>query len=175
MSVSASAQLSAIKLIAFDVDGVLTDGSLLIGDDGREFKRFHVRDGLAISAALSLGVRVGFISGRASRAVTLRAAELGMKLVVQGTTNKREALETLCQEANVLPEESAFVGDDLQDLPALLRCGYPIAVADAAAEVKAAARHLTKASGGQAVAREVVEHILRAQKRWDEFVERFGL
>lgn len=172
---TSSAPVNAIKLIAFDIDGVLTDGSIYLDDSGREFKRFHVRDGMAIAAALSLGVRVGFISGRASRAVTLRAAELGMKLVVQGTTNKCEALETLCQEANVLPEESAFVGDDLQDLPAMLHCGYPIAVADAAPEVRAAARHITKAAGGQAVAREVVEHILRAQNRWDEFVERFGL
>jgi len=166
---------ATVKLIAFDIDGVLTDGSLFITDDGREFKRFHVRDGLAISAALSLGLRVGFISGRASRAVTLRAQELGMKLLVQGTTDKRVALETLCQQADILPEDSAFVGDDLQDLPALLRCGYPIAVADAVPEVKAAARHVTKAPGGQAVAREVIEHLLRAQNRWDEFVERFGL
>jgi 3-deoxy-D-manno-octulosonate 8-phosphate phosphatase (KDO 8-P phosphatase) len=167
--------LAAIKLVVLDVDGVLTDGRIVIDDRGGECKNFHVRDGLAIRAAMDVGLRVGVLSGRTSRATALRMEELGVDLCIQGSAHKAVGLETLCQRAGVLPEESAYVGDDLVDLPALVRCGYPIAVADAISQVRAVARYVTAARGGHAAAREAIEHILMAQGRWDEVVERFGV
>ena len=170
-----TAELAAIKLIIFDVDGVLTDGQIVIDARGVESKHFHVRDGFAIKAAMAMGLRVGILSGRTSRATALRVEELGVDLCLQGAADKAVGIETLCQKAGVLPEEAAYVGDDLIDLPALMRCGYPIAVADAVSQVRAAARYVTEAPGGRAAAREAIEHILSAQGRWDEVIERFGV
>lgn len=164
-----------IKLIVFDVDGVLTDGSIIVDSEGRELKRFHVRDGFAIKAAMGVGLKVGVISGRASRTVTLRMADLGVDLVMQGCAGKAAAFETLCQRADVLPEQAAFVGDDLIDLPAMLRCGYPMAVANAVEQVRSAAAYVTAAPGGHAAAREAIEHVLTAQGLWDQVVERYGM
>jgi 3-deoxy-D-manno-octulosonate 8-phosphate phosphatase (KDO 8-P phosphatase) len=118
---------------------------------------------------------VGVISGRASRTVTLRMADLGVDLVMQGCGNKAVAFETLCQRAGVLPEQAAFVGDDLIDLPAMLRCGYPMAVANAVEQVRAAAAYVTTAPGGHAAAREAIEHVLLAQGLWDQVVEQYGM
>ena len=168
-------ETNAIRLVVFDVDGVLTDGSIIIDDRGIESKRFHVHDGFAIRAAMSIGIHVAILTGRSSRAVTHRARELGMTLLVQGHKNKGIGLETLCQRVGVEMEESAFVGDDLNDLPALLRCGYPIAVADAVAEVREVARYVTTAAGGAGAAREAVEHLLKRDGRWEEVMERFGI
>ena len=167
--------LPPIKLIIFDVDGVLTDGSIIISDDGVESKRFHARDGLAIKAAMAAGLKVAVLTARASRALTLRMVEIGVDLVVQRAPSKVIGLETLCQRAGVMPEEVAYVGDDLVDLPVMVRCAYPIAVADAVDEVRAEARYVTTARGGHGAAREAIEHILKAQNRWDEVVERYGI
>jgi len=167
--------LPPIRLIIFDVDGVLTDGSIIISDSGVESKRFNVRDGLAIRAAMACGLKVGILTSRASRALTLRTVEIGVDLVVQRAPNKVIGLETLCQRAGVMPEEAAYVGDDLVDLPAMLRCAYPIAVADAVEEVKAEASYVTSARGGHGAAREAIEHILKEQNKWDEVVERYGI
>ncbi len=164
-----------IKLIVLDVDGVLTDGSILINDDGIETKRFHVRDGFAIKAAMSLGIKVGVITGRTTRAVNLRMTELGVDLVMQGIADKGQAFESLCAMAGVLPEDAAFVGDDLVDLPAMLKCGYPLAVADAPEEVQGVANYITQAKGGHAAVREAIEHLLRREDRWDEIVEQYGI
>ena len=164
-----------IKLIVFDVDGVLTDGSIMIDGTGGEYKRFHTRDGFAIRAAMSVGLKIGVISGRASRAVTARMGELGVDLLMQGVKNKSVAFETLCQQAEVLPEDAAYVGDDLIDLPAMLRCGYPMAVGDAPEEVKAAAKYVTTITGGRGAAREAIEHILKAQDQWDDVVDQYGI
>jgi YrbI family 3-deoxy-D-manno-octulosonate 8-phosphate phosphatase len=162
-------------LIVLDVDGVLTDGQIVLDDRGAETKHFHVRDGLAIKGAMAVGLRVGVLSSRTGRATATRMEELGVELCMQGCAHKAVGFETICQRAGVLPEEAAYVGDDLVDLPAMVRCGYPIAVADAVAQVRAAARYITTAHGGHAAAREAIEHILIAQGRWDEVVERFGV
>ena len=167
--------LPPIRLIIFDVDGVLTDGSIIISDSGVESKRFHARDGLAMKAAMASGLKVGILTSRASRALTLRMAEIGVDLVVQRAPNKVIGLETLCQRAGVMPEAAAYVGDDLVDLAAMVRCAYPIAVADAVDEIKAEARYVTAARGGHDAARQAIEHILKAQNKWDEVVERYGI
>lgn len=164
-----------IKFIIFDVDGVLTDGSIILNDRGEESKAFYVRDGFAIRAALSVGLRVGVLTGRSSRAVSLRMREMGVELLLQGLRDKVVGLETLCQRAGVLPEEAAYVGDDLIDLPAMLRCGYRIAVADAAEEVKAEAHFITARGGGRGAARDAIEHVLKFQGRWEEVLEQLGL
>lgn len=168
-------ETSNIKMIIFDVDGVLTDGTILIDDHGVETKRFHVRDGMAIRVAQQMGLKVAALTSRTTRAVSLRLGELGVDPVLQGATDKAVGLETICRKAGVLPEQCAYVGDDLLDLPALLRCGLPVAVADAAEEVKAEAKHVTAAPGGHGAAREVIEHILKAQGRWDDMLKQYGV
>lgn len=168
-------EAAQIKLIVFDVDGVLTDGRILIDGRGMESKSFYVRDGLAIRTAMAMGLKVGVLSGRASTCVTLRMSELGVALVSQGTKDKAIGLETICQQANVDLEQTAYVGDDLLDLPAMLRCGYAIAVADAVQEVREEARYVTSAAGGRGAARDAIEHILKTQGRWDEVVEQYGV
>ena len=162
-----------IKLLVFDVDGVLTDGSIIVDDNGVESKRFHVRDGFAIKAAMRLGLRIGVITGRSTRAVKARMTELGIDLLIQGADNKAVALAAMCERAGVTPDQTAYVGDDLIDLPAMLRCGYPIAVADAAEEVRAVASYVTATPGGRAAARDAVEHILKAQGLWAQIVDRY--
>ncbi|MBI1335867.1 MAG: HAD-IIIA family hydrolase [Phycisphaera sp.] len=166
---------TAVKLICLDVDGVLTDGSIIVNDLGQETKRFFVRDGFAIRAAMSMGIQVGVITGRSSRCVNHRLEELGVSLVMQGQHDKRIALETLCQRAGVDLSQSAYLGDDLIDLPALMRCGYPMAVADAVEEVREVAKYVTQAPGGRGAVREAVDHILKQQGRWDELLERYGV
>lgn len=166
---------AAIKLLVLDVDGTLTDGGLYFDSAGGEMKKFHVRDGLAITAAMACGLKVGVISARQSPIVERRMAELGVTLLMQGQRDKKIAFETLCQQAGVLPEEAAYMGDDLLDLPAMVMCGYAIAVADAAAEVRYAAHHTTQLPGGRAAVREAIEHLLRQQGRWDAVVDRYAI
>jgi 3-deoxy-D-manno-octulosonate 8-phosphate phosphatase (KDO 8-P phosphatase) len=167
--------LSNIALIIFDVDGVLTDGSIIVDDHGIESKRFHVRDGFAIKAAARVGLKVGVITGRSSRVVTLRMGELGVDLFVQGAKDKGAAFEQLCDRSGVEAGHAAYMGDDLIDLPAMMRCGLPLAVADAVPEVKQIARHTTHAAGGHGAAREAIEYILKAQHKWAKVVEMYAM
>lgn len=167
--------LKRIQMIVFDVDGVLTDGSIMIDDAGVETKRFHVRDGSGFAAALHVGLKLGVITGRASRVVNLRMAELRVPYLLQHCKNKAQGLETICVQASVLPENCAYLGDDLIDLPAMLRCGYRMAVADAAAEVRGEAHYVTHTRGGHGAAREAIEHIIKAQGKWETVLERYGI
>lgn len=162
-----------IKMIVLDVDGVLTDGSILVDDDGREHKRFYVRDGFAMKAAVSLGLKVGVITGRASRSVTSRMNELGVEFYMHRVKDKGAAIEAMAAKAGVAVNEIAYVGDDLIDLPAMRRCGYPMAVGDAAEEVRAAAVYVTQNRGGRGAVREAIEHLLKAQGKWAELTERY--
>jgi 3-deoxy-D-manno-octulosonate 8-phosphate phosphatase (KDO 8-P phosphatase) len=159
---------SDVTLLCLDVDGVLTDGGIHIDDHGVETKRFHVRDGAGIRMWRRLGGEVAVITGRRSGSLRHRLAELGVRHVVQGAGHKGEALEELCAELRVEPRRCAMIGDDLPDLPALRVCGYPMAVFDAAAEVKALAQFVTVRPGGVGAVREAIEHLLRAQGRWAE-------
>ncbi|MEX2214550.1 MAG: HAD-IIIA family hydrolase [Phycisphaeraceae bacterium] len=165
----------SISFLIFDVDGVLTDGAIQFDDHGTETKSFHVRDGFAMRAAMRLGIKIGILTGRSSQCVTLRMDELGIDLLMQGSKNKAIGLETLCQQAGVEMSETAFMGDDIPDLPAMLRCGYKIAPADAAAEVRSIADFVTQTPGGKGAAREAIEHILKAQDKWEDVLEEFGI
>jgi YrbI family 3-deoxy-D-manno-octulosonate 8-phosphate phosphatase len=164
-----------IRLLLLDVDGVLTDGSIIIDDHGRQIQRFHVRDGLGIKAWQRCGLSVGLLTARRSRAVTHRANELGITLIAQGAASKLVTFENICRRAQVTAEEVAYIGDDLADLPVLCRVGYPIAVADAADEVRQVAHYTTRARGGRGAVREAVEHMLRGMELWDGVVESYGL
>ena len=167
--------LKDVKLLILDVDGVLTDGSIFIDESGRETKRFHVRDGLGITAWLQCGYEIAILSSRISRAVTHRATELGIQRIEQGVAEKHIGLENLCRNVGVDAEEVAYLGDDLADLPALCRVGYLMAVADAAPEVQQVASFITGRPGGSGAVREAVEHMLHELGRWDEVLEHYGL
>jgi len=152
----------AIELILSDVDGVMTDGTVLLFPDGIEAKAFHVRDGLGIALAHRAGLRTGLVSGRSSESVTRRAAELGMAVVRQGVKDKGAALREVLAEQGLTARQVAYIGDDINDLPILGEVGLSAAPADAVFEVKAQVYMITEARGGQGCVREFVEAILRA-------------
>ena len=153
-----------IRLLVLDVDGVLTDGRLYFGADGENLKVFDVRDGAGLVAVQRAGISVAIVSGRNSPAVDRRAAELGIRLVRQGATDKAHALETLAARLGAAREEVACVGDDTPDLPMLRRAGLAIAVADAHAEIIAAADWVTTRKGGRGAVREVCDLLLHARQ-----------
>ena len=169
-----AARAAAVRLLLLDVDGVLTDGSVIYADDGSELKRFHVRDGSGLKLWHAAGKRSAIVSGRQSAAVERRAAELGIGPVLQGRDDKLAALAEVLAATGLTPEEVCAVGDDLPDLPVLRRCGLAVAVADACPEVRAAAAYVTAAPGGRGAVREAVEWLLKAQGRWDELTARFA-
>jgi 3-deoxy-D-manno-octulosonate 8-phosphate phosphatase (KDO 8-P phosphatase) len=152
-----------IELLGLDVDGVLTDGSIYLDDDGRETKRFNVRDGFGIRLWQKMGFRVAIITGRSGRAVQHRAAELGIELLTQGAADKVAAAEALAEETGLRLDQMAYLGDDWPDLRILRRVGYPMAVADANPRVLAVSAFTTTRPGGHGAAREAVEHLLHAK------------
>jgi 3-deoxy-D-manno-octulosonate 8-phosphate phosphatase (KDO 8-P phosphatase) len=158
----------ALRVLLFDVDGVLTDGGVYIDADGREIKRFSIKDGAGISAASKCGLITGILSARASAATNARAAELGMKIVLQGVANKRQAFTDLLASHNVTAAEVAYMGDDLVDLSVLGQAGLAGCPSDAAAEVIAASHWTSRHGGGQGAAREFIEVILKARGQWDD-------
>jgi 3-deoxy-D-manno-octulosonate 8-phosphate phosphatase (KDO 8-P phosphatase) len=163
----------AVRLLLLDADGVLSDGRYWVGEDGREWKVFHARDGLGIRLAHMAGLEVGILSGRTSPVVERRAAELGMVEAHQGVGDKVAALESLLERRSLRPAEVAYMGDDLVDLGVLKRVGLAIAPADAVVEVRRQAHLITTRPGGAGAVREAVEFILRTQGRWGELVARF--
>lgn len=152
-----------IALAVFDVDGVLTDGGLILGEDGAEFKIFHVRDGQGLVLLRDSGCRVAVITARNSKIVAERMKSLGIEHVYQGQNDKGKALAGLMMELGLDARQTAYVGDDLLDLPAMKRAGLAIAVADAHPVVRAQAHWVTAARGGHGAAREVCEFIMEAQ------------
>ena len=156
-----------------DVDGVLTDGSILFASGRREIKAFFVHDGLGLRMAQRAGIVTALISARESKMVTRRAAELQISEVYQRIEQKIPIWEELLRKYGFLPEHVAMVGDDLTDLPLLLRAGLSIAVANAVDEVKRRADHVTSLPGGRGAVREAVELILRAQGRYEEELKRY--
>lgn len=154
-----------IRLVAFDVDGVFTDGRLLLGDDGAEYKSFHVRDGYGVRRLLRSGIQAAVISGRHSSAVERRMQELGVEHVFQGVKDKVAVLDALLASLGLEPQQAAFVGDDEPDLPVMARVGLSVAVADAHASVRAAADWTTRAPGGAGAVREVCDLLVAATER----------
>jgi 3-deoxy-D-manno-octulosonate 8-phosphate phosphatase (KDO 8-P phosphatase) len=163
-----------IKLLALDVDGVLTDGSLCFDESGSLLQTFHVRDGFALVAARREGLIIAWISGRASAVAEKRFAELQLHHCILACRDKAAAMRDLQAQHNLSPEECCFVGDDLPDLPAFSRCDIRVAVNDAVPEVRSRANYLTQERGGRGAVREVVELILDAQGKWQPLVEQFA-
>jgi 3-deoxy-D-manno-octulosonate 8-phosphate phosphatase (KDO 8-P phosphatase) len=152
-----------IRLVVFDVDGVLTDGRLYLGESGEEYRAFHVRDGQGLVMLRDSGVRIAVISGRSSRAVAERMVELGIGYVFQGQADKLGVFEALLNDVGLGPTEVAYVGDDLPDLPVMRQVGLAITVADAHPRVKQCAHWQTRLPGGQGAVREVCELLMEAQ------------
>ncbi len=172
---SLAQRCAAVELLLLDVDGVLTDGSIIYGDNGVEVKKFHVRDGSGLKLWHLAGKRSAVISGRTSRTVEVRMAELGVGLVIQGAGDKRAAWQRVLAEAGVRPDQVCCIGDDVPDLPPLQACGLAVAVADACSEARAAAHYVTRMPGGRGAVREAIELILRSQGHWQRLLEPFLL
>jgi len=165
--------LEAIRAVILDVDGVLTDGSITVADDGSELKRFHTHDGAGIKYLMRAGIQVALLSGRRCEAVERRGRELGIVLFRQGAKSKLPVYEELLAEMGVSDEAVCCVGDDLADLPVLRRAGVGVAVASDRPEVKDAADLVTQAPGGQGAVRELAESILKAQGSWQAILARY--
>lgn len=162
-----------IRLIIFDVDGVLTDGSLYIGDDGQEYKAFHSKDGHGMVMLQHTGVQIAIITGRTSEVVRIRMASLGIEKVYQGKREKLPAYEELKAATGLRDEQIAYVGDDVVDLPVMTRVGLSIAVQDAHALAKRHAHWVTPSGGGRGAAREVCELIMDAQGHLQDLLDTY--
>ena len=161
-----------IRLIAFDVDGVMTDGGLYYTDDS-DFKRFNAQDGLALRILIESGITVAVITGRKSECVARRMAELKIPHVLQGIPNKREALENLKKNLGLPWKSCAFMGDDLIDLAVMRHCGLSFAPNNAAPEIKEIAHFVSAKNGGFGAVRDVIEWLLKARGAWQNAVEYF--
>ncbi len=162
-----------VKLLLCDVDGVLTDGTIAIDDDGKEQKFFNVKDGHGIKLLQRAGIEVGIISGRFSQATFHRARELSINLVFIGVKNKLEAFEEVLKETGLEPSEIGYIGDDVVDIPVMRRVGFPVAVGDGVEEVKREAVYVTRLPGGKGAVREVAEIILKSKGLWEEVLKRY--
>lgn len=156
-----------IKLVILDVDGVMTDGSIVLDNEGNEFKMFHVRDGHGIKMLNKAGIRVAIISGRKSKVVERRAEELGIKDLYQGVFKKTSIYESLLQKYGYRDEEVAFMGDDIVDIGLLKRVGFPAVPADADERAKKWAAFISAKKGGRGAVREFIELILESAGLWE--------
>lgn len=163
----------AIRLLCLDVDGVLTDGRLLLGDNGVEYKAFFSRDGHGMKMLMSAGVEVAVITGRRSEVVARRMQALGVTRVYQGHERKLPVFRSLIEELGLAPAEAAYVGDDVLDLPVMREVGLAVAVADADRSVLGMAHWVTPSTGGRGAVRETCELLLRAQDRYQLALERW--
>jgi len=164
---------SRIRLVIFDVDGVLTDGNLYLGNNGEELKAFNIKDGLGIKLLMQSGIEIGIITGRSSELVAQRMESLGVKYVYQGQHEKLPAYQELLTKLELDPEQVAYVGDDLIDLPLMRRSGFAVAVQDAHSLVKQNAHWQTSLAGGKGAAREVCELLMKAQGTLDKAYQAF--
>ncbi|MEE8449175.1 MAG: HAD family hydrolase [Thermodesulfobacteriota bacterium] len=162
-----------IKLVLLDVDGVMTDGSIILDSHQGEAKSFHVRDGHGVKLLKRAGLEVGIISGRNSSVVSRRAQELGIEIVEQGSLIKLETYQRIRDQIGLKDDEIAYLGDDVVDIPVLREVGLSAAVADALEEVKKEADYTTRLPGGKGAVRELAEFILRAQGKWAQLMERY--
>jgi len=163
-----------IKLFITDVDGVLTNGQIVLGTSKQEWKAFHAQDGLGIALAQKAGLTIAIITGRYSEAVQQRGQELQIKHVYQKISNKRETLNNLLEQLKIKPEETAYMGDDLNDLPILEQVGLKLAPANAVEEVRARVDYVAQKAGGEGAVREALVLILKAQDKWHNLVENYS-
>lgn len=164
-----------LEWLLSDVDGVLTDGLLFMDGRGESVKAFHVRDGLGIKMARTAGLKVGLLSARSSAALERRASQLGVDALMAGKHDKAAAFDAFLVRHTTTPSRVAYIGDDLNDLAVLARCGLSFAPADAAAEVHDVAQVVLETAGGRGALREMVEHLLRARGDWKSVLSTFSL
>ncbi|PLS01494.1 KdsC family phosphatase [Neobacillus cucumis] len=162
-----------IKLIVFDVDGVLTDGKLYIGSDGHEYKAFHTQDGMGISLAHYAGIKTAIITGRTSEAVAKRAKELKINYVFQGIHHKLEVLQQMISEMKISLDEVCYVGDDINDLPILKVCGFGAVPNNAVPLVREQVQFVSQHNGGEGAVRDIIEHILQQSNEYPTLIEDF--
>ena len=162
-----------IKLLLLDVDGVMTDGRIIYDNDGGETKAFDVKDGHGLKLVQRAGIQVGIITGRQSAIVTRRATELGIDLVYQGVKDKRLPFNEILEKLSLTPEEVAYVGDDIVDLPVMRQVGFAATVADAMDDVKLYADMVTKRSGGRGAVREICDFLLKESGRWSSVTRHY--
>jgi 3-deoxy-D-manno-octulosonate 8-phosphate phosphatase (KDO 8-P phosphatase) len=162
-----------IELVLSDVDGVLTDGKVILDNQGIESKQFHIRDGLGIKLWQKAGYRFGVITQRSSQSLKVRAAELGIEIIRQGSPDKLASVKQVLTELRLGRNQACFLGDDLPDLPVFRLVGLCVAVADACPELRQAAHYVTAATGGAGAVRETIELILKAQRRWDDVIQTY--
>jgi len=160
-----------IELILSDVDGVLTDGTVIFNNQGIETKRFHIRDGSGIKLWQRAGYRFGVVTGRSSHIVEVRCAELGVEIIRQGMERKTAVVGEIARDLGLSLERVCYIGDDLPDLAVLKQVGLAVAVADACAEVRQAAHYVTTLPGGCGAVRETIEFVLKSQGRWDDLIQ----
>ncbi len=163
---AADARARQIRLLLLDVDGVLTDGSIMYDGSGKEWKSFDIKDGQGIKLLQGAGIEVGILSGRFAQAVRVRARELGISLVRQKAYPKDKVLAEIMRRKRLKSEEICFMGDDIGDVPAFGKVGFAVAVADGMDVVKSYAHYITRRPGGHGAVREVCELILHAQGKW---------
>lgn len=173
MTDALKAKLAKIRLLVMDVDGVLTDGTIIVNADGSETKQFSVLDGHGIRLWKRAGLDVALISGRASTPTQLRADQLEIEHVFQDCHFKLPVLKDLLQKLNLAPEQVAYIGDDLPDLPVVRYVGFGVAVANSVETLKLAADYTTSCPGGKGAVREVIEFVLKSTDRWDSLMERY--
>lgn len=164
-----------LEWLLLDVDGVLTDGTIFMSGRGETIKAFNVKDGLGIKIARQVGLKVGILSARRSPALERRAAELGVDALMVGQEDKATAFDRFLDQQSISPGRVAFIGDDLNDLAVLGRCGLSFAPADAAEEVRALAHVVVSAPGGRGAVRQMIEHVLEARDDWKSVLSSFSL
>jgi YrbI family 3-deoxy-D-manno-octulosonate 8-phosphate phosphatase len=167
------ARCQDIELILADVDGVLTPGQIIFNNQGIESKQFHIRDGVGIRLWQRAGYKFGLITGRSSHIVKIRAAELNIDIVRQTAEDKLPVAQEIILHLGLEPRNVCYIGDDLPDLPVVRWVGLGVAVADACAELRAAAHHVTALGGGCGAVRETIEVVLKAQRRWDDLIQKY--
>jgi 3-deoxy-D-manno-octulosonate 8-phosphate phosphatase (KDO 8-P phosphatase) len=153
-------RIKRIKMLLLDVDGVMTDGGIILGPGKMELKKFHVHDGMGITLARAAGLRIGFLTGRVSEAVRKRARELGIDDVQQGANPKEKGYLAILRKPHLRDEQVTYMGDDLPDVPILKRVGFAVCVANGTDEAKRVAHYITRSKGGEGAVREVVEMLL---------------
>jgi len=166
-------KLKKIKMLMLDVDGVMTDGRIIMDDEGHQLKNFNVRDGHGLKIIQRYGIEVVILTGRKSEVVNHRASDLEIKEIYQGALNKKEVFQKILQKHNLTADFVAYMGDDIIDIPVLRQVGFSAAVADAVDVVKKSVDYVTKNKGGHGAVRELCEMILQIQGKWPEIAEKY--